>query len=255
MTETAAPKRAIITGGTRGIGKAIVKEFASRKLNGIQFADIVFTYNSSKEKADELEKELSESGAKVYGIKADSSNVEEVNAAVQFAIEKLGGVDILVNNAGITRDNLMLRMSNDEWDQVISANLTGVFNCSKAVLKPMMGQRYGRIVNISSVVGITGNAGQANYAASKAGVFGFTKSLAKEVASRNINVNAVAPGFIETDMTDKLNEKQKEALLANIPMKRMGSGEDIARVVAFLCSQDADYMTGQVLTVDGGMVM
>lgn len=255
MTDTATPKRAIVTGGSRGIGKAIVKELATRTRNGTHFADVVFTYNSNKEKADELEQELSSTGAKVYGIKADSSSLSEVQAAINFAVEKLGGVDLLINNAGITRDNLMLRMSEEDWNKVIAANLTGVFNYNKAVLKPMMGQRYGRIVNISSVVGITGNAGQANYAASKAGVFGFTKSLAKEVGSRNITVNAVAPGFIETDMTDKLNDKQKEALLTNIPMKRMGKAEDVARVVAFLCSEDADYITGQVITVDGGMVM
>ena len=255
MTNNTTPKRAIVTGGSRGIGKAIVKELATRTLNGTHFADVVFTYNSNKEKADELEKELSATGAKVYGFKADSSSLTEVQATIDFAIEKLGGVDLLINNAGITRDNLLMRMSEDEWNQVISANLNGVFYYSKAVLKPMMAQRYGRIVNISSVVGITGNAGQANYAASKAGVFGFTKSLAKEIASRNINVNAIAHGFIETDMTDKLNEKQKEALLSNIPMKRMGKPEDVARVVAFLCGEDADYITGQVITVDGGMVM
>ncbi|OGU34000.1 MAG: 3-oxoacyl-[acyl-carrier-protein] reductase [Ignavibacteria bacterium GWB2_35_6b] len=255
MTNNTAPKRAIVTGGSRGIGKAIVKELATRTQNGIHFADVVFTYNSNKEKADELEKELSSTGAKVFGFKADSSSLSEVQATIDFAIEKLGGVDLLINNAGITRDNLLMRMSEEEWNQVISANLNGVFYYSKAVLKPMMAQRYGRIVNISSVVGITGNAGQANYAASKAGVFGFTKSLAKEIASRNINVNAIAPGFIETDMTDKLNEKQKEALLSNIPMKRMGKPEDVARVAAFLCGEDADYITGQVITVDGGMVM
>ncbi|MBU2493356.1 MAG: 3-oxoacyl-[acyl-carrier-protein] reductase [Bacteroidetes bacterium] len=249
------PKRAIVTGGSRGIGKAIVKELVTRVNNGTHFADVVFTYNSSKEKADELEKELSATGAKVFGIKADSSSMSDAQAAVDFAVEKLGGVDLLINNAGITRDNLMLRMSEDDWNQVISANLTGVFNYNKVVLKPMMAQRYGRIVNISSIVGLIGNAGQANYAASKAGVFGFTKSLAKEVASRNITVNALAPGFIETDMTDKLNEKQKEALLSNIPLKRMGKAEDIARVVIFLCSEDADYITGQVIAVDGGMVM
>lgn len=255
MIDIMNPKRAIVTGGSRGIGKAIVKELVTRSNNGTHFADVVFTYNSSKEKADELEKELSATGAKVFGIKADSSSMSDAQAAVDFAVEKLGGVDLLINNAGITRDNLMLRMSEDDWNQVISANLTGVFNYNKAVLKPMMAQRYGRIVNISSIVGLIGNAGQANYAASKAGVFGFTKSLAKEVASRNITVNALAPGFIETDMTDKLNEKQKEALLSNIPLKRMGKAEDIARVVIFLCSEDADYITGQVIAVDGGMVM
>lgn len=255
MSELLKSKRAIVTGGTRGIGKAIVKELAARSCCGVLFSDVVFIYNSCDECAEEIEAEIGNSNTKIYGFKADATSLQAAQETIDYAVEKLGGVDILINNAGITRDNLVLRMSEDEWDQVIAANLKGVFNYSKAVLKTMISQRYGRIVNLASVVGMIGNAGQANYAASKAGVIGFTKSLAKEVASRNITVNAVAPGFIETDMTKKLNEKQREALTKNIPMKRMGSPEDIAKVVGFLCSDDADYITGQVIAVDGGMVM
>jgi len=181
--------------------------------------------------------------------------MEQAQATVDAAIEKLGGVDILINNAGITRDNLLLRMSEKEFDDVINANLKSVFNYTKAVIKPMIAQRYGRIVNISSVVGLIGNAGQSNYSASKAGVIGFTKSMARELASRNITVNAIAPGFIQTDMTNKLTEEQVKKLVQNVPMQRLGKPEDIAKVVAFLCSNDADYITGQVIAVDGGMTM
>ncbi len=170
-------------------------------------------------------------------------------------MENLGGLDILVNNAGITRDNLLLRMSEDEFDSVITANLKSVFNYSKVCVKPLIAQRYGKIINISSVVALIGNPGQANYVASKSGILGFTKSLARELASRNIMVNAIAPGFISTDMTDKLNEKQKEAITSQIPLKRLGTPEDVAKVAAFLASEDSDYITGQVLSVDGGMVM
>ncbi len=248
-------QRAIVTGGSRGIGKAIVKELGKRSCCGVLFSDVVFIYNSCDECAEEIEKEISNPNTKVYGFKADATSMEEAQDTVDYAIEKLGGVDILINNAGITRDNLMLRMTEDDFQKVIDINLKGTFNYSKAVLKYMIKQRYGRIVNIASVVGVIGNAGQANYAASKAGVIGLTKSMAKELAGRNVTVNAIAPGFIETDMTKKLNEKQVEALLQNVPMKRMGSPEDVARVVAFLCSKDADYITGQVINVDGGMVM
>ncbi|PID62138.1 MAG: 3-oxoacyl-[acyl-carrier-protein] reductase [Ignavibacteriae bacterium] len=248
-------KRAIVTGGTRGIGKAIVKELAARNCCGVLFSDVAFIYNSCDECAAEIEKEIDSANTKIYGFKADASSFEDAQATIDQAIEKLGGVDILINNAGITRDNLLLRMDEKDFDSVININLKSVFNYSKAVLKPMLKQKYGRIVNIASVVGLIGNAGQANYAASKAGVIGFTKSMAKELASRNITVNAVAPGFIETEMTAKLNETQREALIKNIPMNRLGKPEDIAKVVAFLCSEDADYVTGQVIAVDGGMVM
>ncbi len=242
-------KRAIVTGGTRGIGKAIVKELVNNGCN------VVFTYFSSDESAHSLEKELSNDSVKVFGFKADASSFAAADETVKFTIEKLGGVDILVNNAGITKDTLMLRMSENDFDLVINSNLKSVFNYTKAILKPMIAQRFGKIVNISSVVGIVGNPGQANYVASKAGVIGLTKSNAKELASRNINVNAVAPGFIETDMTDKMNDQQKEAILSNVPIKRLGKPEDVAKTVLFLCSNDSDYITGQVLTVDGGMVM
>jgi 3-oxoacyl-[acyl-carrier protein] reductase len=248
-------KRAIVTGGTRGIGRAIVKELAAKSCCGVLFSDVAFIYNSCDACAEEIEKEIGELDIKIVGYKADASSFEDAQATINTAIENLGGVDILVNNAGITRDNLLLRMDEDQFDSVIDVNLKSVYNYTKAVLKPMIKQKYGRIVNISSVVGLIGNPGQSNYAASKAGVIGFTKSMAKELASRNITVNAVAPGFIETEMTAKLNESQKEDLQKNIPMGRLGKPEDIAKAVAFLCSEDADYITGQVLTVDGGMVM
>jgi 3-oxoacyl-[acyl-carrier protein] reductase len=248
-------KRAIVTGGTRGIGRAIVRELAARSCCGVLFSDVAFIYNSCDECAEEIQNEIGSLDTKIYAFKADASSFEAAQATIDEAIKDLGGVDILVNNAGITRDNLLLRMSEKEFDDVISINLKSVFNYTKAVLKPMIAQRYGRIINIASVVGIIGNAGQANYAASKAGVIGFTKSTAREVASRGITVNAVAPGFIETDMTSKLNEKQREALMNTIPMQRLGSPEDIAKVVGFLSSDEASYITGQVISVDGGMTM
>ena len=248
-------KRAIVTGGTRGIGRAIVKELASRFCSGVLFSDIAFVNDNSEECAEELRSEIDYPGVKIHAFKANASSPEEAQATVDAAIEKLGGVDILINNAGITRDNLLLRMTEKDFDDVISANLKSVFNYTKAILKPMIAQRYGRIVNIASVVGIIGNAGQSNYSASKAGVIGFTKSMARELASRGITVNAVAPGFIQTAMTDKLTEEQVKKLVQNVPMGRMGTPEDIARVVAFLCSKDADYITGQVIAIDGGMTM
>lgn len=248
-------KRAIVTGGTRGIGRAIVKELAAKSCCGVLFSDVAFIYNSCDECAEELEREIGLLDTKIYGFKADASSLEDAQKTVDEAINKLGGVDILVNNAGITRDNLLLRMTEKDFDDVIAANLKSVFNYTKAVLKPMIQQRYGRIVNIASVVGLIGNPGQANYVASKAGVIGFTKAMARELASRNITVNAVAPGFIETSMTQKLDEKQRELLLRNVPLGRMGTPEDVARVVAFLCSPEADYLTGQIIAVDGGMTM
>lgn len=242
-------KKAIVTGGTRGIGKAIVHELAD---NG---CSVVFTYFSSDEAAHLLESELSNENVKVLGFKADAASFAAAQETVNYAVQNIGGVDILVNNAGRTKDNLLLRMSEQDFDSIVNANLKSVFNYTKAVLKPMINQRYGRIVNVSSVVGIIGNPGQANYVAAKAGIIGMTKSNAKELASRNINVNAVAPGFIETDMTGKLNEGQKEAILTAVPIKRLGKPEDIAKAVVFLCSGDADYITGQVLKVDGGLSM
>ena len=249
-------KRAIVTGGSRGIGRSIVKELAARNCSRILLTDIAFINDDSNACAAELQQEISTyTDTEIIAYKADASSLNDAQATIDYAVEKMGGIDILVNNAGITRDNLLLRMTEQEFDQVISANLKSVFNYTKAALKNMVNQRYGRIVNIASVVGIIGNAGQANYSASKAGVIGFTKSTAREVASRNINVNAVAPGFIVTAMTEKLNEKQKEALLVNIPMKKLGKPEDVAKVVSFLCSEDADYITGQVIAIDGGMTM
>jgi len=248
-------KRAIVTGGTRGIGRAIVKELASKSCCGVLFSDVAFIYNSCDECAEELQAEILNPATKILAFKADASSLDQAEATVQEAIEKLGGVDILINNAGITRDNLLLRMTEKDFDDVINANLKSVFNYTKAVIKHMIKQRYGRIVNIASVVGIIGNPGQANYAASKAGVIGFTKSMARELASRNITVNAVAPGYIETDMTAKLSDEQRKKLTDMIPMGRMGKPEDIAKVVGFLCSPEADYITGQVIAVDGGMTM
>jgi 3-oxoacyl-[acyl-carrier protein] reductase len=249
-------KRAIVTGGSRGIGRSIVKELASRTCNGVLFSDIAFVNDSWEECADEIMKEISDvTDAKVYGFQADATSFKDAEATVQAALDKLGGVDILINNAGITKDNLLLRMTEDDFDRVISVNLKSVFNYTKAVIRPMIAQRYGRIVNLASVVGLIGNPGQANYVASKAGVIGFTKAMARELAGKNITVNAVAPGFIETDMTAKLNEKQREQLLMNVPLKRLGKPEDVARVIAFLCSEDADYITGQVIAIDGGMTM
>lgn len=248
-------RKALVTGGSRGIGRAIIKELAARNCSDLLFSDITFINNNSEECAAELRKEINNPDVKIYAFKADATSFGDAQKTIDYAIEKLGGIDILVNNAGITRDNLLLRMSEDDFDRVINVNLKSVFNYSKAVLKQMISQRYGRIVNVASVVGIIGNAGQSNYSASKAGVIGFTKSLAKEMASRNITVNAVAPGFIETEMTQKLNQAQREVLYKNIPMGRMGTPEDVARVVGFLCSRDADYLTGQVIHIDGGMVM
>ena len=248
-------RRAIVTGGTRGIGRAIVKELASRSCCGVLFSDVAFVYNSCDECAEELMSEIDYPGTKIFGFKADATSLEQAQATVNEAIEKLGGVDILVNNAGITRDNLLLRMTEKDFDDVINANLKSVFNYTKAVIKPMINQKYGRIVNIASVVALIGNPGQSNYVASKAGVIGFTKGMARELASRGITVNAVAPGFIQTDMTQKLTDDQKQKLVQNIPMGRMGTPQDVAKVVAFLCSKDADYITGQVISVDGGMAM
>ena len=242
-------KTALVTGGSRGIGRSIVQQLAE------QGANIAFTYRSRKEEADSLVAELQAKGKKAIAYQSDASNTTEASEVVQAVIKDFGRLDILVNNAGITKDGLLMRMSEQDWDAVISTNLKSVFNFTKAACRQMMSQQAGKIINISSVVGMIGNPGQSNYVASKAGVIGFTKSIAKEIASRNVQVNAVAPGFIETEMTEKLNEKQKEAILGIIPMKRIAKPEEVAKIVCFLASEDANYITGQTLCVDGGMVM
>ncbi len=242
-------KVALVTGGSRGIGKAIVDALAAAG------AKVVFTYVSSEERAKQIEIDAALINQTIFGYKADAASFSESEACIKFVLDKFQRLDILVNNAGITRDGLLMRMSETDFDSVIDANLKSVFNYCKQAMKPMMAQRAGKIINISSVVGLMGNPGQANYVASKAGIIGFTKSIAKEVASRNITVNAIAPGFIETDMTDKLNEKQKEAMVAQIPLRKIGKPEDIAKAVIFLASESANYITGQTLVVDGGLVM
>ena len=238
---------ALVTGGARGIGRSITIELAR---SGV---DVAFTYRSSGQLVESLLSELNAMGQKTLAIEADATSMGSAVEVIEKVVAEFKRLDILVNNAGITKDNLLMRMSEDDWDAVIRTNLTSVFNYTKAASRTMMGQRYGRIINISSVVGIMGNAGQSNYSASKAGRIGFTKSIAKELASRNILVNAVAPGYIDTDMTSALTEEQKKAVLDTIPLKRVAKAEEVARVVRFLASPDADYITGQVITVDGGM--
>ena len=215
----------------------------------------MLNYRSSEEKAIETENEIKALGVEVLRVKGDISNISDVENLINTAKEKFGKIDIMVNNAGITKDTLILRMKEEDFDSVINVNLKGVFNCLKTITPVMVKQREGKIINLSSVVGLSGNAGQVNYAASKAGVIGMTKSLAKEVGARGITVNAVAPGFIETDMTEVLGDKFKEEAKKAIPLKRLGKPEDVANVVAFLASEDANYITGQVIQVDGGMVM
>ena len=243
-------KVAIITGSSRGIGASIALKMAELG------ADIVLNYNSdsSKKYIDDISKKIRKYGREVIAVQADVSKIEDAKILIDKAIESFNNIDILVNNAGITSDNLLLRMDENDWDKVMDVNLKGVFNCTKAVIRKMMKQRYGKIINLSSVVGISGNAGQSNYSASKAGVIGFTKSIAQELASRNITANAVAPGFIKTDMTEDLSEKAKKELLDEIPLARLGEGEDVAELVAFLASDRANYINGQVINVDGGML-
>ena len=241
-------KVALITGGTRGIGKAIAKIFSDNGYN------LVINYVSEKTNLKKLEDDLKNDNEILF-VRANVGEFDSAENAVKKAIEKFGKIDVLVNNAGITRDNLIMRMKEEEFDQVINTNLKGTFNVTKNVVPYMMKKRSGKIVNVSSVVGVSGNAGQCNYAASKAGIIGFTKSLAKELASRNILANAVAPGFIDTDMTECLNDTVKENINNQIPLKRMGTPEEIAKAVYFLGSSDNTYITGQVLNIDGGMLI
>lgn len=242
-------KTAVVTGGSRGLGRAICLELARGGAN------VLFCYAGNEAAARETVQAVEELGAKALAVRCDVSDAAQVDALAKAAVEAFGRIDILVNNAGITRDNLLMRMSEADFDAVIDTNLKGTFLCMKAVSRLMLKQRYGRIVNVSSVVGLRGNAGQVNYAASKAGVVGMTKSLARELASRGVTVNAVAPGFMETDMTAALPEAARAAAQGSIPMNRLGAPEDVARAVAFLASDDAAYITGQVLAVDGGMAM
>lgn len=242
-------KCALITGATRGIGKQIAITLAKQGYN------IALNYRKENEELENTKKEIGEIGVQVLAVKGDVANFEECENFVKQVIERFGQIDVLVNNAGITKDMLLMRMKKEDFEQVIDTNLVGTFNVTKNVVPYMMKARSGRIINISSVVGISGNAGQTNYSASKAGIIGFTKSLAKEIASRNILVNAVAPGFIETNMTDILKDDVKQEIAKNIPLKRMGTAQDVANVVKFLASDDSSYITGQVINVDGGMLM
>ncbi|QEK12022.1 3-oxoacyl-[acyl-carrier-protein] reductase [Crassaminicella thermophila] len=242
-------KTAVVTGGSRGIGKAIALKLAELGAN------VVVNYTRSSDKADEVVKIIKDMGRDAIALKADVSNTEEVKNFFKEIEKKFDTIDILVNNAGITKDTLLMKMKDEDWDKVININLKGTYNCTKAVTRKMMKQRSGKIINVASVVGVMGNAGQANYAASKAGIIGFTKSVAKELGSRGINVNAVAPGFIQTEMTDKLSEEVIENYSKNIPLGKLGTPEDVANVIAFLCSDGARYITGQVINIDGGMVM
>ncbi|MGI8315091.1 3-oxoacyl-[acyl-carrier-protein] reductase [Halobacillus mangrovi] len=240
---------ALVTGASRGIGRSIAIELASKG------AKVAVNYAGSEDRAEAVVQEIREAGGVAMKIQADVANEEDVKRMIKTVVDEFSRLDILVNNAGITKDNLLMRMKEEEFDAVINTNLKGVFMCTKGVTRQMMKQKYGRIVNVASIVGVTGNPGQANYVAAKAGVIGLTKSNAKELASRNIQVNAVAPGYITTDMTDALTDEQREQMLSLIPLKRLGEAQDVARVVRFLASEDANYMTGQTLHVDGGMVM
>lgn len=241
-------KTTLVTGATRGIGRGIAVEFAK------QGSNVAFTYNSSVEAANELEKELESFGIKAKGYQSNAANYDAAQQLATDVLKEFGTIDVLINNAGITKDNLLMRISEEDFDTVIEVNLKSVFNLTKAVIRPMMKQRAGSIINMSSVVGLKGNAGQANYAASKAGILGFTKSVALELGSRNIRCNTIAPGFIETEMTGKLNEEVVQGWRDSIPLKRGGTPEDIANACVFLASDMSSYITGQTLSVDGGML-
>ena len=240
-------KKILITGGSRGIGEALVKAMAK------EGADIGFTYRSSAESANRVAEEAAAHGTTIKAYQSDAADFEQSAQLVKDFIADFGQVDVLINNAGITKDTLMLRMSEEQWDQVITVNLKSVFNLTKQVLRPMLKARGGSIINMSSVVGVFGNAGQANYAASKAGIIGFTKSIAKEVGSRGIRCNAIAPGFIATDMTDELTDEQRKAYTDSIPLGRLGSGKDIADACVYLGSDMSTYVTGQVISICGGL--
>lgn len=242
-------KIALVTGGSRGIGREIALGLSELGIN------IAITYSSNVSKAEEVVEQLKLNGVKALAIQGNASIEEDVNAIVKKVEEELGTIDILVNNAGITKDNLLIRMKSEDWDDVMDVNLKGVFLCTKAVARGMMKKKYGKIINIASVVGITGNAGQGNYSASKAGVIGFTKSMAKELASRGIRVNAIAPGFIQTDMTNILKDEVKIEMQKNIPLNYLGTPKDISNLVNFLASEASDYITGQVIKIDGGMAI
>ncbi|MEM8483952.1 MAG: 3-oxoacyl-[acyl-carrier-protein] reductase [Bacteroidota bacterium] len=242
-------KSTLVTGGTRGIGRAMVEAFAAAG------ARVAFTYRSSTETAEALKAELEAKGTEVLSFQGDAASFEGAQETIKSITDTWGSIDVVVNNAGVTRDGLMIRMSEEDWDTVIGTNLKSVFNFSKAAYRPMMKQRGGKIINISSVVGVMGNPGQANYAASKAGIIGFSKSLAKELGSRGVTVNVVAPGYVATDMTAALSDKAQEAMLGAVPLGRPASPEDVANSVLFLASPAADYITGHVLHVDGGLAM
>lgn len=242
-------KVAVVTGASRGIGSAIAAKLAA------EGAQVIINYNGSADKAEQVKQQIEAAGGVAQTMQWDVSDAAACDAALAEVVKNFGRIDILVNNAGITRDGLLMRMKDEDFDKVLDINLKGTFNCVRGVSRQMMKQRYGRIINLSSVVGISGNAGQVNYAASKAGVIGLTKSAAKELASRNITVNAIAPGFIDTDMTGVLNDGQKERIMGQIPVGRFGAPEDVANLAAFLADEKAGYITGQVISVDGGMAI